>query len=539
MKFQDLKIGQRLGAGFGAVIALVALMGALSYSDLTALSHSVDLTTNDRYPKIVLAHGIKDELNETARHMRNVLLMTDDQKIEEELAAIERNSQVIARNLADLDRTVTSPHGRELLASMMADRTRFIEQRTAFVRMVKADREKARPYLLETLRPTQMHYMAALDQVIAFQTKLMDDSADATEARAARSRMVILGLTSLTTVLAVLVAWLVRNSIVLPLREAVAAARRVAEGDLTGRIEATSRDETGELLASLRDMNANLLRIVREVRTGTDTIAHASGEIATGNLDLSSRTEQQAGSLEETASSMEELTTAVHRNSDNARQANALASNAAEVAVRGGAVVQRVVQTMSGISESSRRIEEIIAVIDGIAFQTNILALNAAVEAARAGEQGRGFAVVASEVRNLAQRSATAAKEIKQLIDTSVEKVAEGSQLVGEAGSTMDELVDSVRRVTGVLSEISTASSEQDASITEINTAITEMDSVTQQNAALVEEAAAAAESLQEQAARLSEVVAVFQLDEVPGGVRSPAVRAHGHAGAAALRLAA
>jgi methyl-accepting chemotaxis protein len=306
--------------------------------------------------------------------------------------------------------------------------------------------------------------------------------------------------------------WLIRG-ISRPLDYAVRFAQNVAAGDLTQKVEVTSTNETGKLLQALKDMNDSLVRIVGEVRTGTDTIATASGQIAAGNQDLSSRTEQQASSLEETASSMEELTSTVKQNADNAQQANGLALSASEVAVKGGAVVAQVVDTMSSINASSKKIVDIIGVIDGIAFQTNILALNAAVEAARAGEQGRGFAVVASEVRNLAQRSASAAKEIKTLIDDSVEKVDVGTRLVDQAGTTMNEIVDSIRRVTDIMGEITAASQEQTSGIEQINQAISQMDEVTQQNAALVEEAAAAAESLQDQAGNLSQVVSVFKLD--------------------------
>ena len=304
------------------------------------------------------------------------------------------------------------------------------------------------------------------------------------------------------------------RKIVNALNEAVKIAQTVAAGDLTTRIEVTSKDETGQLLQALKDMSGSLVKIVGEVRSGTDTIATASGQIASGNLDLSSRTEQQASALEETASSMEELTGTVKQNADNARQANGLAVLASEVAVKGGAVVSQVVDTMSSINDSAKKIVDIIGVIDGIAFQTNILALNAAVEAARAGEQGRGFAVVASEVRSLAQRSAAAAKEIKTLIDDSVEKVGTGSKLVQQAGATMDEVVASVKRVTDIVGEISAASQEQSTGIEQVNQAITQMDDVTQQNAALVEEAAAASQSLQDQAAHLAQVVSVFKLAE-------------------------
>jgi len=314
----------------------------------------------------------------------------------------------------------------------------------------------------------------------------------------------------------------------------------VSSGDLTSVISVDSADETGKLMGALKMMNDSLVRIVGEVRQGTETIGTASSEIAVGNMDLSARTEQQASALEETASSMEELTSTVKFNADNARQANQLAITASEVASRGGAVVYEVVSTMGSINDSARKIVDIISVIDGIAFQTNILALNAAVEAARAGEQGRGFAVVASEVRNLAQRSAAAAKEIKTLIGDSVEKVDTGSRLVDQAGKTMDEVVASITRVTDIMNEITTASDEQREGIEQVNMAITQMDSVTQQNAALVEEAAAAAASMQEQAARLTEVVGVFKLDmqAAPRPVRPPAVRTAAVAPAAAARPA-
>jgi methyl-accepting chemotaxis protein len=334
------------------------------------------------------------------------------------------------------------------------------------------------------------------------------------DAIAASSRILITTLIVLFLLIGSFCAWYLTIGITRPLNSAVVLARRVADGDLTSDIRIDSSDETGQLVMALKDMNEGLRKIVAEVRDSTDTIVTASTEIASGNMDLSSRTESQAGSLEETASSMEELTSTMQQNSQNAHDANQLVHAAADAAIQGGTVVSQVVGTMGDISTSSKKIVDIIAVIDGIAFQTNILALNAAVEAARAGEQGRGFAVVASEVRNLAQRSASAAKEIKQLIDDSVDKVNQGTKLVDQAGATMTEIVDRVKHVTGIMSEINNASKEQSAGIQQVNQAIIQMDNTTQQNAALVEQAAAAAQSLQEQAANLSNVVSVFRLNQ-------------------------
>ncbi|MDB5760248.1 MAG: hypothetical protein JWM30_3537, partial [Burkholderia sp.] len=334
------------------------------------------------------------------------------------------------------------------------------------------------------------------------------------------SAAVLLGL-----VLAVFIGYKLVRAITGPLNEAVRIASAVASGDLTQQIVVNANDETGKLMQALKQMNDSLKDIVSRVRVGTDTIVAASGQIASGNIDLSSRTEQQASSLEETASSMEELNSTVRQNEDNARAANELALAASGVAVRGGQVVSEVVQTMGAINAASHRIADIIGVIDGIAFQTNILALNAAVEAARAGEHGRGFAVVATEVRSLAQKSASAAREIKALITDSVAQVDGGTRLAQQAGATMEEVVASVRRVTDMMGEISSASAEQSDGIGQVNQAIVQMDQATQQNAALVEEAAAAAGALQEQAQQLLVVVQVFQLDAsgVPALIAAPA----------------
>ncbi len=356
-----------------------------------------------------------------------------------------------------------------------------------------------------------------IDQIVAFVSErsalIREQNRQTAQAQSdLAEKTILLALLILTAVGAGFTYWII-TSVTRPLNSAIDIARTVASGDLTTKINVVSKDETGQLMHALKDMNENLMRIVTQVRNGTDAIATGSNQIAAGNLDLSSRTEQQASALEETASSMEEITSTVKQNADNAKQANQLAASASDIAVKGGDVVSQVVTTMGSINEASRKIVDIISVIDGIAFQTNILALNAAVEAARAGEQGRGFAVVATEVRNLAQRSASAAKEIKELIGASVERVEAGGRLVAQAGTTMDEIVESVKRVTDIMAEISSASQEQSAGIEQVNQAITQMDEVTQQNAALVEEAAAAAASLQNQAAQLAQTVGSFKLD--------------------------
>jgi len=350
-----------------------------------------------------------------------------------------------------------------------------------------------------------------LEKIVALNSAIASASIEMADDSAAAARMAMASVALVALTIAAVCAVAITRSIVQPLRQAVLVARTVAAGDLTSDIVVSGKDETSQLLSALKDMNDSLARIVERVRSSTETIATASAQVAVGSQDLSSRTEEQASSLEETASSMEELTSTVKQNADNARQADGLAAQASQVAVRGGEVIAGVVDTMDGINRYSGKIVDIIGVIDGIAFQTNILALNAAVEAARAGEQGRGFAVVAGEVRTLAHRSASASKEIKALIDESVVQVAQGTRMVGEARATMTEVVDSIGRVNDVMSEISAANAEQSSGIEQVNAAVVQMDRVTQQNAALVEEAAAAAESMQNQAAQLAQVVSSFK----------------------------
>ncbi|MRW86012.1 HAMP domain-containing protein [Pseudoduganella sp. FT26W] len=377
---------------------------------------------------------------------------------------------------------------------------------------LQAKEDEAAAELLAN-RQVVVDLVAALQSHNQYNVDIASRSADEATSLLARARWEAMSIALLVILVVAAQGLLTTRRLVKSLREAGTIAETVAAGDLRMHIEVTSRDEIGKLLQALKNMNDGLVRIVGQVRQGTETITSATAEIAEGNMDLSTRTESQASSLEETAASMEELYSTVKHSNDNARQANQLAQSASALAIKGGEVVSQVVETMSGINASSREIASIIGTIDSIAFQTNILALNAAVEAARAGEQGRGFAVVATEVRNLAHRSATAAKEIKLLIDDSVSKVAAGSRLVGEAGATMSEVVVGINRVHDIVAEISSASNEQLAGIGQVNEAVVAMDSATQQNAALVEEAAAAAKALQDQTVKLNEVVNVFKLD--------------------------
>ncbi|MCS0608781.1 methyl-accepting chemotaxis protein [Massilia solisilvae] len=434
-------------------------------------------------------------------------------------------------NIVEIGKIWTQFAATEMTPEEKALADRFIAARTAFVKeglkpAVEAVRARNIAEAAELVHKRMPALFAPVRQDINDLIQLQLDVASANRNHSQSTyqlvRVVCISGLLLGLAMAAVIGVILIRGIVNPLNEAVRIADSVAAGDLTERIEVTSKDETGRLMQALKDMNEGLATIVGQVRAGTDTIATAAGQIAAGNVDLSARTEHQASSLEETASSMEELTSTVKQNAENARQANVLAVSASEVAGKGGAVVAEVVQTMGAINESARQIVDIIAVIDGIAFQTNILALNAAVEAARAGEQGRGFAVVAGEVRSLAQRSAAAAKEIKALIDDSVDKIRAGSTLVDQAGDTMADIVQGVSRVTDIMAEISAASQEQTAGIEQVNKAISQMDQATQQNAALVEQATAAAQALRDESDRLARAVDTFRLQAAGGQARSP-----------------
>jgi len=510
---KNLKIGARLGLGFALVIAAGLAVAIYGRFALQGVGAELQRITDDRMVKVDQLRDIKDNLNQIARSVRNIALLSDVPAMEAEKKRIDEARASNADLLKKLDDSVKSEKGRAFMKDIAE---RQAANRTAVDKAIALGmankNEEARDVLLKDVRATQGAYFKALEEFIEFQTALTQQSKkDANDHIATASTLMLL-LASLAAAGGGLIAWAVARSITRPVQEALQAAGRIAQGDLSGELGVSSRDETGQLLEAMRAMQASLVKVVGQVRGNAESVATASAQIAQGNQDLSQRTEEQASALEETAASMEQLGSTVKQNADNAKQANQLALGASTVAIKGGEVVGRVVDTMKSINDSSKKIADIISVIDGIAFQTNILALNAAVEAARAGEQGRGFAVVAGEVRNLAQRSAEAAKEIKSLITTSVERVEHGTALVDQAGMTMSEIVNSIKRVTDIMGEISEASTEQSAGVAQVGEAVSQMDQATQQNAALVEESAAAAESLKGQAQQLVQAVVVFKL---------------------------
>jgi len=532
--FGNLRIGPRITLAFLATIVLLMLVSGIAMSSLSNVNRALTLVTKDYYAKVRLLNEISDEVDQQARYVRNLVIFDNAEQRAQEIKGIEGSRELINGKYATLTPTVQSDTGKKLLADTLEQRVVYRKDIDTFLSLVRANQtDEAKALLANTLRRNQLAYMATLDKLSESQQALMDKASDGADHQVKSGFELIIGITCVAVAVAAVLGWLITRSITRPIGRAVQIAETVAAGDLTSSIEVNSKDEVGQLLNALQRRNASLVQIVGNVRTSADSIATGSVQIANGNADLSQRTEEQASNLEETAASMEELTSTVQQNADSARRAHQLASGASSVATQGGTVVGNVVSTMQDIQQNSGRMAEIIGVIDGIAFQTNILALNAAVEAARAGEQGRGFAVVASEVRSLAGRSAEAAKEIKAMIEASVSRVSTGADLVAQAGRTMDDVVAQVTQVSTLLSEISSASAEQSSGINQVGDAVQQLDQVTQQNAALVEESAAAADSLKFQAESLSRMVAQFRL---PGdsGAGAPVTQA-GKPGAGAL----
>ena len=521
MNLANMKVGVRLGLGFALVLVLLVIVTVVGILRMAQIQNRLDHVVNVNNVVTRLVVDMRNNVSERVTSLRTLTLMTDPADMEPELTRFKEQTakyDALQQKLAAKFSVEALPEEKSLLNQVKeAEGAAMPAIAKASELYLANNAMDATRVMVKEIRPAQKKWLDALDQLGKLEDKLNAQTQVDAEAAFASARNFMLVLLALAVTLGILAATVITRGLLKQLGGepgyTAKIAGSIAEGDLSIAIDTKSTDR-GSLLIEMKQMRNSLVDIVSQVRRGTHTITTASREIAAGNTDLSSRTELQASSLEKTASAMEELTSTVKQNADNAREANHLAATASDVARKGGEVVSQVVGTMGEINSSASKIADIIGVIDGIAFQTNILALNAAVEAARAGEQGRGFAVVASEVRNLAQRSAAAAKEIKQLIGDSVEKIGRGSKLVGQAGETMDEVVASVKRVTDIMSDIASASAEQSAGIEQVNLSIIEMDGMTQQNAALVEEAAAAFQSLQDQAAELQRVVSIFKLAE-------------------------
>ncbi|MEQ6438280.1 methyl-accepting chemotaxis protein [Comamonas sp. w2-DMI] len=510
--FENMKIGTRMTLSFGMVILLLLVVALVSIQMLRSLSKEINDVTQDFYVKVRITSRISQEIGVQGQLARDMLILhgSEAEMQSSKIAA----SRMELRKLYDiLTPMVTSSKGKDLLAVVQAKRADYVKALSEFLQRVREGQaDAARQMLGGIVRDNQASYTAAMEDFMAYQEELMNKASADAESQASKGIRTTLVLSVFAVFLAVFAGRALSRSVVLPVRTAVALAEKVAAGDLTMVVEVDSRDEIGLLLRSLQKMNQALVRIVSEVRDSAEAISTGSGEVASGAADLSQRTEEQAANLEETAASMEQLAAAVQQNATSSQQARQLAIDASSVAAEGGDIVRDVVSNMNGIAQSAGKVAEITQVIEGIAFQTNILSLNAAVEAARAGEQGRGFAVVAGEVRVLAHRSAEAAKEIKELISDSVERVDRGNQLVKTAGQTMEKIVAQVANVSSLITEISSSSAEQTSGIGQVSDAVQQLDQVTQQNAALVEESAASADSLRHLALRLSDVVASFRL---------------------------
>jgi methyl-accepting chemotaxis protein len=506
-------IGQRLAFGFAMILLLAVTITGIGLWRLKATATDTQAMMTTPLAKERMVSDWYTNVNGGIRRTMAIARSSDPSLVAFFADDVVEATKVSGELQKAVGELIDTPEERALFDQLGLHRKAFIAARDQIAALKKESRFDESNALLEsTFKPATKNYLASMKSLRDMQRETIDTQAAKINALNQASSVWLMVLGGLTLALGGLISWIITRSITVPLKDALLTAQRVASGDLTGEAGLGREDETGILLRALHDMQDQLIGVVSHVRDNADSVATASAEIAQGNLDLSQRTENQAASIEQTASTMDALSATVRDNAASARKANELASGAADVAACGGQVVGQVVDTMKAINQSSRKIGDIIAVIDGIAFQTNILALNAAVEAARAGEQGRGFAVVAGEVRSLAQRSAEAAKEIKTLITASVEQVEQGTTLVDRAGSTMDEIVSAIQRVSSIVAEISEASSEQSDGVSQVGAALTHMEQATQQNAALVEQSAAAAESLKIQASQLVDAVAVFKL---------------------------
>ncbi|OXI34381.1 chemotaxis protein [Burkholderia sp. AU16741] len=519
---RNMKVSSRLTIGFGLLTALLVAIAVTAFYGLWQLNNQLDAIARINNTEARLANQLRSSIQDRAIAVRNLALLTDQRDMALEGDRIKKQEQIYADAYQKLSRMFADEAGttereRTLIAALKQDEAAALPPlRKAAELGLNNDAAGATKELLQNARPVQRVWLARAVELANFEDQLNEQAQQDATAMYASVRALISAIVGGSLLVAIATTILIARSILRQLggEPSVAqhAAAQIAGGNLMVDLP-LARGDSSSLMASLEAMRAKLTSIVQGIKASAESISVAAAEVAQGNVDLSQRTEEQAASLEETAASMEELTSTVRQNTDNARQGSTLAAAASQTASSGGGAVKQVVSTMEDIASSSHKVAEIISVIEGIAFQTNILALNAAVEAARAGEQGRGFAVVAGEVRTLAQRSAVAAKEIKELIGTSVSHVAAGSNLVSNAGATMEEIVRSVKRVTDIMGEIASASGEQTTGIEQINVAVTQMDEVTQQNAALVEQATAAAQSMADQAASLKAAVSIFKVD--------------------------
>ena len=511
-----MKVGARLGLGFALVILAGLAVAILGRLELGSIDAEVRFLLTDRVAKVNQLNQVKDNLNHVAHSIRNIVIATDGDTMDAENKQIQTVHTQTTAVIEQLNASIQSAEGRQLMQELAKVRPPYNASIDRVIVLATGySNEEARTALLTEAQPLLISYLKTVDELINLQERLMKETGDHVHKATAFTGWLILAIATAAALIGAVIAWALTRSITRQLGGepdyTTSVVHEIAAGNLAVDVHTRAGDSTS-LLAQIKTMRDSLAKVVAHVRESSEAVASASTQISEGNNDLSGRTEEQASALQQTAASMEQLSSTVKQNADNARQANQLAQSASTVAIQGGDVVAQVVNTMKGINDSSKKIADIIGVIDSIAFQTNILALNAAVEAARAGEQGRGFAVVASEVRSLAGRSANAAKEIKELITDSVTRVEQGTSLVGQAGVTMSEVVNSIRRVTDIMGEISAASSEQSAGVSQVGEAVTQMDQTTQQNAALVEEMAAAAASLSTQAQDLVQTVAMFKL---------------------------
>jgi methyl-accepting chemotaxis protein len=529
MTLSRFKIATRLATAFALMAAMLLILGAAVIQQSGTVKDSFAKVLSDQLPKVSAIKTLHVSILDQAVLMRDMALYADPERTRKARVQLDELARHARQILDEVGPTLTSSATKAAFAQVVAAREPYAAARSGFVQLLdQGNLDGARGVLDTQVGPTQQAYIAAIENFIKVQTARMDEVAGQTATSVEHLTVLSAALMAGGLVAACVIALLITRSITRPVHQAVGLAQAVAGGDLSMAIEPQGRDELADLLRALRQMQAGLVDIVGGVRTGAEGVATASQQIAMGNADLSQRTEEQASSLQQTAASMEQLTGTVQQNAQHALDANGLTQQATASAVEGGRTVGQVVDTMREIQESSRRITDIISVIDGIAFQTNILALNAAVEAARAGEQGRGFAVVAGEVRTLAQRSAEAAKEIKTLITASSERVDVGSRLVDAAGAQMQQIVSAIQAVDDIVGQIAGASREQSTGIAQVGTALQQMDTVTQQNAALVEESAAAAESLKTQADAMVQAVSVFRLGAADAArTRTPAAPLH------------